>query len=587
MQTASSTPNFNYGYPTPGPQCPTGTAVMDHVFFLSQAEWKAVREDEAFDFLVVGSGCCALAFVEKALRNNPNARILIMERGPFFLPEHFQNLPLPYQGTLGGMSETFPWTLSHATAVEQNLWQHGMVPFFGGRSTLWSAWCPRPTVEEMRDWPPALVDVAHKYFAEAEALLNVVSADKIDANLAAGSPAVNRPIFATLQQELTNMLRNNIAEIPSATRIIPAPLAVRSQIEGVDFEKFAVPGPLLSQIVKQRDLGKGALKVITNCVVQRILHQGDIATALETSRGIVSVGKAQVVLAMGTLPPTTLVLNSFPHLESRVGKRFSSHFITSVIARVRREDYTFASNLGELELAAIYLAGEDPTTKHQYHIQLTGLSDRFPEKNAETAARHMPDVVATASIEQLRTSKEYIVFVCAVLGELDENNPQNWFRKDDQNSDPTTNALLQVIMNDNDRHLHDHMDTSTFEALEKALCPKGSQVEYWHDKSSSWEASRPPTEQIHVSGMVHESSTMHISEGKDGIVNLKYKVDGVDNVFVTGASLWPTGGSWNPTLTMVGLAQHLADNLTLPVDKPLRIEELKDEQKKKKKQRIV
>jgi choline dehydrogenase-like flavoprotein len=33
----------------------------------------------------------------------------------------------------------------------------------------------------------------------------------------------------------------------------------------------------------------------------------------------------------------------------------------------------------------------------------------------------------------------------------------------------------------------------------------------------------------------------------------------VENVFVTGGGLWPTGGSWNPTMTMVALAQDLAD----------------------------
>ncbi|KAH7282879.1 hypothetical protein KP509_35G051300 [Ceratopteris richardii] len=592
MQTASSTPNFNYGYPTPGPQSPTGTAVMDHVFFLSQTEWKAVREDEDFDFVVIGSGFCALAFIERALRNNSDVRILVLERGPFFLPEHFQNLPLPYQDTLGGMAETFPWTLSQATAVKQNLWQHGMVPFFGGRSTLWSAWCPRPTTQEMRNWPSAVIETAQKYFPHAEALLNVLSADKIDANLppaVAAAAALNRPVFGTLQRELFKMLEISNSQIPSATRIIPAPLAVRSQIQGVDFEKFSVPGPLLSEIVKQRESGRGALKVLTNCVVQRILHQEGKATALQTSREMVNVGNAQIVLAMGTLPPTTLVFNSFPHLEKRVGKRFSSHFITAVVARVRRDDYKFASQLGELELAALYLAGEHPTTKRQYHMQITALSDQFPEKNAETAARHMPDVVATASMEQLRSSKEYVVFVFAVLGELDENNRKNWFLKNAQNADPTTNALLQVIMSDKDHLLRDQMDEATFEVLEKALCPKGSKVEYWHDKSSSWQTSRPPKDQIHVPGMVHESSTMHISDGKDAIVNLNYQLDGVENVYVTGGSLWPTGGSWNPTLTMVGLAQHLADKLTSPIEEPLQIENSKHEAtaQKKKKQKVV
>ena len=31
--------------------------------------------------------------------------------------------------------------------------------------------------------------------------------------------------------------------------------------------------------------------------------------------------------------------------------------------------------------------------------------------------------------------------------------------------------------------------------------------------------------------------------------------------YVTGAGLWPTSGSWNPTMTMVALAQDLADQL--------------------------
>jgi hypothetical protein len=30
-------------------------------------------------------------------------------------------------------------------------------------------------------------------------------------------------------------------------------------------------------------------------------------------------------------------------------------------------------------------------------------------------------------------------------------------------------------------------------------------------------------------------------------------------VFVTGGALWLAGGSWNPTMTMVALAQDLAD----------------------------
>ena len=45
-------------------------------------------------------------------------------------------------------------------------------------------------------------------------------------------------------------------------------------------------------------------------------------------------------------------------------------------------------------------------------------------------------------------------------------------------------------------------------------------------------------------------------------VGLDYRPHGVVNVFVTGGALFPTAGSWNPTLTMTALSLHLADTLT-------------------------
>jgi choline dehydrogenase-like flavoprotein len=542
---------------------------MNHVFFLSRGEWKRVREEERFDYIVIGSGFCALGFIERIYERNPKARILVIERGPFFLPEHFQNLPLPFQQTLGGLSETFPWTLSARTVGGRYIrWQHGMVPFFGGRSTLWSAWCPRPTREEMEGWPEEVINAANEYFPSAERLLNVVSASEIDKGTTAPPPGV-RPVYGVLQERLTRAMEENLGKIPSATRVMAAPLAVGApRLTGVDFDKFSTPGPMLGVLVQQRQralAGKGTpLRIVTDCTVSRVLQQQGRATALETTRGVVNVGDAKLILAMGTLPPTTLVLNSFPEVK-KAGERFTAHFITAVVARVRREDYDFASEIGELELAAIYMAGLDRGTRGQYHIQLTALSDRDPAKNAETAARHMPDVVATASPEQLHTSEDYVVFVCAVLGELDYRNRDNWFRRMD-GADPTTNVLLQVLENDNDLSVWDTMDAGTFDALENVLSPRGKAgVEYWHnhpDGSGSWMAVRPSTEQIRVPALVHEGSTLYIGREREAPVGLDYRLQGVENVFVTGASLWPTGASWNPTMTMVGLAQHLADQLS-------------------------
>ncbi|MFL6631034.1 MAG: GMC oxidoreductase [Massilia sp.] len=63
--------------------------------------------------------------------------------------------------------------------------------------------------------------------------------------------------------------------------------------------------------------------------------------------------------------------------------------------------------------------------------------------------------------------------------------------------------------------------------------------------------------------IVHEASWLWIGEDPaTSVVGLDYRPHGVRNVYVTGGGLSPTSGSWNPTLTMCGLAQDLAEKLS-------------------------
>lgn len=552
---------------------------MDHLFFLSDSGLKQAREEGSFDFVVIGSGFCTLAFADRMLRHDRHSRILIIERGPFFLPEHFQNLPLPYQQTLGGLTETYPWSLSSRTAGQgpgSISWVHGMVPFFGGRSIMWSAWCPRPTRAEMFDWPEETILAAEKNFVDAERLLNVVPADKIDAALDSSGLTLaskRRPVYGNMQRALQGALAKNLQHVGTATGCFAAPIAVGAGVqEDLDFAKFSTPAPLLDLVIRQAKLAGNRrgqpLSIVTNCAVSRILQQDGVATALETSRGIFNLGGAKLVLGMGALPPATLLLNSFPHL-TRAGERFTGHFITSIVARMPKRNFPFAEELVEMELAAIYVAGRTNEMNMQYHVQLSVLSDSNPTRNAERAARYMPDVVATASPAQLIDSQDYLVFVCASLGELDWRNQDSWLRTNN-NSDLTTNVLLQCVANDVDAATWDAMDLATFQMLERALSPIGpTGVEYWHggQEAGTWQMKRPVVEQRRAPAVVHEASALWIGDGRAGIVRTDYRPHGVANVYITGAGLWPTAGSWNPTLTMVALAQDLADRLNVQTDK--------------------
>lgn len=301
-----------------------------------------------------------------------------------------------------------------------------------------------------------------------------------------------------------------------------------------------------------------------NCLVKKIHHTNGKATVLETSKGDFVLANAKIILAMGTLPPTTLMLNSFSKsdfpLMTHIGERFTAHFISSIIARVPANTFPQRSKFGNMEMAAMYVAGKEKISEHQFHIQLSAVYDSDPWKNIYDTIRHLPDVVAAPSIDQLLSSKEHVVLVCAVLGELDYDNSENWFRKNDD-KDVTTNVTLQVVANSIDNAVWDTMDQSTFEMLD-ILAPSG--LEYWHSyggSSGSWENARPPSSMIRVPGLVHEASTMWIGKGKGAPVDLNYKFKGVDNIYLTGASLWPTGGSWNPTCAMAGMAMHLADQI--------------------------
>ena len=56
------------------------------------------------------------------------------------------------------------------------------------------------------------------------------------------------------------------------------------------------------------------------------------------------------------------------------------------------------------------------------------------------------------------------------------------------------------------------------------------------------------------------STRMHV-DPKHGVVDADCKMHGVDNLYIAGSSVFPTGGNANPTLTIVALAFRLCDHL--------------------------
>src|SRR5215208_4428069 len=100
-----------------------------------------------FDTIVIGGGTfgCVVAehlFIADATRSR---RILVLEAGPFVLPEHVQNMPF-----MGGAPDPrAPWVNHPALNYS------GLIFAIGGRSLTWGGWSPELLQSETTAWPAA------------------------------------------------------------------------------------------------------------------------------------------------------------------------------------------------------------------------------------------------------------------------------------------------------------------------------------------------------------------------------------------------------------------------------------------------
>lgn len=70
-----------------------------------------------------------------------------------------------------------------------------------------------------------------------------------------------------------------------------------------------------------------------------------------------------------------------------------------------------------------------------------------------------------------------------------------------------------------------------------------------------------------VIGSYHHIGTTRMSSNpQQGVVNEQCQVHGINNLYVTGSSVFPTSGLSNPTLTIIALAIRLADHIKVQID---------------------
>jgi choline dehydrogenase-like flavoprotein len=363
----------------------------------SAAETVAGRGRD-FDVIVVGGGTFGAVVAEHLFVTDAthSRRILVLEAGPFVLPEHVQNMPFQTSSaqSAGAPDLRAPW-VSHAA-----LNYAGLIFAIGGRSLTWGGWSPELLDEEMTAWPPAAREALRPappppregYFGDASRLIGVRTTNdfiygplhtalrkQLHAGLKAPGnetgftfadlldhPAVRYPdlgqppVGAALLREWLGLPATDTtpeAELREMLKL-EAPLAVQSTTLPGSFptNKFSAVPVLIraARLAASQADGVGTaadarkrLMVVPNCHVQELITETQAdnwvrVTGVRVWQNGASVAiplapprnarQSAVVLALGTVETTRIALTTF---QQSLAGRAAQRMGTNLVAHLR------------------------------------------------------------------------------------------------------------------------------------------------------------------------------------------------------------------------------------------------------------
>jgi choline dehydrogenase-like flavoprotein len=491
--------------------------------------------DREFDYVIVGGGCVGTALAHTLLRYRPAARVLIFEQGPVLIPDHIQNLPARHRSLMESSIAT-PWRASGDLDLA------AQVPYLGGRASFWSGWTPQPSPAQLRAWPQEVIDDLAGEWAGARALLGVRPAASLG------------PRFGSLHHQLRDKVFRAVKESRRLVDVasesdLDAPLATAPHGGSPAAGRFS-PVPLLVELITGYP---GQVAVVTEAEVQRIDHDRGAAVGLRTAQGGLPLRGATLILANGTVESTRLVLTSFPaELRPLAGRNLNGHVGSWFTCRMPRS--MFAGLSDGYQTSALYVDGG--TDERQFHIQIVASATTDAARDLDEMYQFIPEVSGPDTLAQLDDSA-HVVLLVRGLGEVSTTSPATSPPSVTTGADGTTE--VDIRLDPADRRMWTALDAE-LEFLVDALFD-GTEVEYWSSAARRWLPGVPPDRRQMF--MMHEAGPLWMGRSPaDSVTDLTGRLHGVDNLYVATAAAFPTEGSWNPTLTMVAMAQRLARHLT-------------------------
>ena len=449
----------------------------------SAAETVAGRKRD-FDVIVIGGGTFGSVVAEHLFIADPtrSRRILVLEAGPFVLPEHVQNMPF-----MGGAPDLrVPW-LNHPA-----LNYSGLIFAIGGRSLTWGGWSPELLDEEMSAWPATTrAGLRTRYFAESSRQIGVKETNdfiygplhtalrkQLHAGLKAGvstgfafsdllgHPAVRYPdpgeppVDAKVLRDWLGLPDTDTTPESELRELfkLEAPLAVQSTtLPGLfPTNKFSAVPALIraARIAGTEADGIGAaadarkrLMIVPNCHVQELITEtqpdnwvrvtgvrvwqngGSLDIPLAPPRG---GGQSAVVIALGTIETTRAALTTFRQslagrAVQRMGANLIAHLRSNLTIRVPRAAITAnlpPTALQSLQCSALLVKGKAANGR-TFHFQITaaGLQKLGTDSEAELFKK-IPTLEHLGDL--LRANDNTVVITIRGIGDMTPRNPDSF-----------------------------------------------------------------------------------------------------------------------------------------------------------------
>jgi choline dehydrogenase-like flavoprotein len=579
-----------------------------------------------FDVVVVGGGSFGTILAAHVFNNDKtrSRRVLVLDGGPFLLPEHVQNLPMmgiaapgPVQNDPGVLRE-FCWGLAWQTSVKAGF--PGLAYCLGGRSVFWGGWSPQLLHAEMpttaspqhpNAWPANVVNELENplpngdrgYFRQAAEQIGTTETNDF----------IHGPLHDALRQQLFEGVKTGkvtdavpFAELPQLLDGVPAskknlfkleaPLAVQGRPPRSGFfpiNKFSSV-PLLAQSARAAreesvqgfpsadgaDVRK-RLMVVPNCHVIRLITdvvngQAHV-TGVLTNQGFIPLPAHGVaVIALGTIESTRVALLSFGGITNYplIGTNFMAHLRSNMAIRVPRNKLTFLDpSVQDLEQSALFLKGRhthpDGSIGH-FHLQITasaGGGGLATNSDAELFQK-IPDIDLQRPFRA--ADLNHVVITLRSIGETQPQNPKSkiTLKLDANDEAGVPRAFVEIGDAREPEQASDTPQTKNDRDLWNAMDKAAEEVAKVFNGGTMPEVLSNARDGMGTTH--HEAGPLWMgTDPSKSVTNADGRFHFVDNAYVAGPALFPTVGSPNPMLTGTGLARRTADKLLAAMPHPV------------------